>query len=86
YLGSILPDSGALIAPAIEDVVQLPLKARQLVLAETEACKMGDVLYIGTGQVGHCGMIPDRTPPKRRGLGGPHLRLSAGMVRGPEPG
>src|ERR1035437_4560752 len=30
---------------------------------------MGDVLYIGTGQVGHCGMIPDRTPPKRPRLG-----------------
>ena len=42
----------------VEDVVELALEARQLLLGQTEAGEVGDVLDVGTGQVGHAGMIP----------------------------
>ena len=47
----------------VEDVVQLPFEARQLVLGQTEAREMGDVLDIGTSQGGHArdDTGPDRT-------------------------
>ena len=37
----------------IEDVVELTFQARQLLLGQTEAREMGDVLYVGTGQRSH---------------------------------
>src|ERR1035437_6981518 len=37
----------------IEDVVQLTLQARQLILGQSEAGEVGDVLPRGAGQAGH---------------------------------
>ena len=37
----------------VEDVVELALEARQLLLGQTEAGEMGDVLDVGTGQRSH---------------------------------
>jgi len=51
----------------VENVVELTLEARQFLLSQTEARKVGYVLDVGTGQVGHPGMIPDGTAPGRPG-------------------
>lgn len=48
----------------VQDVVELPLQARQLLLGQPEAGEEGDVLHIGTGQVSHWRMIPDRAGSK----------------------
>ena len=37
----------------VEDVIELSLEARQLRLRQPEAGEVGDMLYIGTGQIGH---------------------------------
>ena len=43
----------------VEDVVELPLEPRQLLVREPEAGEMGDVLDVRAGQGGHGPMIAD---------------------------
>ena len=52
----------------VEDVVELALQARQLLLGQTEAREVGDVLDVGTGERGHARDDTGRDPagrPKR---------------------
>ena len=43
----------------VEDVVELALEARQLLVGQAEAGEVGDVLDVGAGQGGHGPMIAD---------------------------
>ncbi len=43
----------------VEDVVELALESRELVVGQPEAGEMGDVLDVRSGQGGHAPMIAD---------------------------
>ena len=48
----------------VEDVVELALEPRQLVLGQAESREVGDVLDVGAGQRGHAPMIRGRPPTR----------------------